>query len=271
VDGSRHARRLAGTLLAFLGSGMVVALLALGPLAEGQGVLESLRRGVLAQNAFRQGKALYDARDYEKARERFSEAVALEPHHDEAQALLGWSEYFLGEYRAAAISFKTALQRQPTWEGLYDGLGWSRLRLRRYHLASEAFRAALDLNPDYVDAMIGLGSAQFELARYEAALPPLQTAMRRLEPMVGEEPADLHGVRAKVAWSLFYLGRYGDALGLFQRALRARPDWHGLHNGVGWCQLKLGRKDDARASFQRALSLNPGYEDALEGLRQARG
>jgi tetratricopeptide (TPR) repeat protein len=269
VNSSRHARRLAGAFLAFLGGGVVLALFSLGPLAEGQGVLESLRRGVRAQNAFHRGKALYEARDYEGARERFVEALGLDPRHDEAQALLGWSEYFLGEHRAAIISFKTALQRQPTWEGLYNGLGWSRLRLRRYHLASEAFRAALDLNPDYVDALIGLGSAQFELARYETALAPLQTAMRRLEPMIGKEPEDLPGVRAKVAWSLYYLGRYQDALGLFERALRARPEWHGLHNGIGWCQLKLGRKGDARVAFQRALTLKPGYEDALEGLRQA--
>ena len=269
MDDNRYARRVVGALLAFLAGAALVSLMSFGPRAEGQGVLESLRRGVRAQNVFRQGKALYEARDYEAARERFTEALGLDPQHDEAQALLGWSEYFLGEYRAAIISFKTALRRQPTWEGLHDGLGWSRLRLGRYHLASESFRAALDLNPEYVEAMIGLGSAQFELARYEAALPPLQTAMRRLEPLVGEEPADLPGVRAKIAWSLYYLGRYEDALSLFQRALRARPDWHGLHNGVGWCQLKLGRKVDARAAFQRALSLQPGYEDALEGLRRA--
>jgi tetratricopeptide (TPR) repeat protein len=268
VGDSRRAQRLAAGLLAFLTGVVVAGLLSVSPVAEGQNVLESLRRGIRAQNAFHRGKALYEARDYEGARERFVEALGLEPHHDQAQALLGWSEYFLGEHRAAIISFKTALQRQPTWEGLYDGLGWSRLRLRRYHLASEAFRAALDLNPDYVDAMIGLGSAQFELARYETALAPLQTAMRRLEPMLGEEPEALPGVRAKVAWSLYYLGRYQDALGLFQRGLRTRPEWHGLHNGVGWCQLKLGRKGDARVAFQRALSLKPGYEDALEGLRQ---
>jgi hypothetical protein len=89
VDSNRHARRVVGALLAFLAGGVVVSLMSAGPLAEGQGVLENLRRGVRAQNAFRRGKALYEERDYEAARERFTEALSLEPQHDEAQALLG--------------------------------------------------------------------------------------------------------------------------------------------------------------------------------------
>ncbi len=251
---------------------LALAALLLGvslPRLDAQGVVEGLRRGMRAQAAFVKGKALYDDRSYERARERFTEAVTLDPQHDEARALLGWTEYFLGDYRAAAITFKTSLRRHPDWEGLYNGLGWSRLRLGRYHLASEAFRAALELSTDYTDALIGLGTAQFELGRYEAALPHLERAVRRLEPLVGEAPGELPGARAKFGWTLYYLGRYREALTEFEKGLRARPDWYGLHSGIGWCQLKLGRRPEARAAFQRALTLNPGYEDALEGLRQA--
>lgn len=247
----------------------LAALVAAGTMAESQGLLDTLRRGVRAQATYTEARNLHAARNYEGARERLQEALSLEPGHDEARALLGWTEYALGEYRAAIITFKTAIQRQPDWEGLYTGLGWSRFRLKRYHLATEAFRAALDRNADYLDATIGLGSAQFELGRYDAALPPLRTALGRLDPLVGPEPADLHDVRAKTAWSLYYLGRYREALALFERGARSTPDWHGLHNGLGWCHLKLGHKAEARAAFQRALALRPDYQDALEGLRQA--
>ncbi len=254
-------------------SGGLATLLVLGvvSLPRAQGVLEGLRRGVRAQAAFVRAKALYDARNYEGARERLTEALDLEADHDEARALLGWSEYFLGEYRAASITFKTTLRRQPTWEGLHNGLGWSRIRLGRYHLAAEAFRAALDLNPNYTDAMIGLGTAQFEIGRYEAALPHFQTALRRLEPLAGPDPSEVPSVRAKLAWTLYYLGRYREALSVFEQGIRATPDWHGLHNGAGWCYLKLGQKAQARAAFQRALTLKPDYDDAREGLRQASG
>ena len=198
------------------------------------------------------------------------EAVSLDPTHDDAMALLGWCQYFLGDYRAAGITFKAALRRQPTWDGLYDGLGWSRLRLKRYHLAAEAFLEALDRNPDHTDALIGLGSAHFELGRYDAALAPLQKALRRTT-LFRDAQQELPEARAKLAWSFYYLERYEEALDTFGEALRAAPDGHGLHNGRGWTLLRLGRKTEARAAFHRALALQPNYEDAREGLRQASG
>jgi superkiller protein 3 len=237
--------------------------------ASAQGRLEEFRRSVRAQAAYVQGKALHEARDWEGARDRLTEAVTLDPTHDEARALLGWTEYAAGDYRSAIITFKSAIQRQPTWSGLWDGVGWSRFHLKRYHLAAEAFRAALERDPDYVDAMNGLGSAQFELGRYDEALPPLQAALRRLQPLLGTEPPELAEVRAKTAWTLYYLGRYRDSIALFEKGIQASPDWHGLYNGLGWCHLKLGQKGEARAAFRRALTLKPDYPDALEGLRQA--
>jgi tetratricopeptide (TPR) repeat protein len=252
--------------------GVLVAVVALlSPPIAGQGVVDDLRKAMRSQAAFTRGKALYDAGNYERAREQLVEAVTLDGDHDQARALLGWSQHFLGEHRAAIISFKAAIRRQPSWEGLHDGLGWSRFRLKRYHLAAEAFRTALDLNPEYADARIGLGSALFELSRYDEALTHLQAAARQLEPLIGAGPRHLADAHAKIAWSLYYLNQPQQALRSFERALQARPEWHGLHNGVGWCYLKLGQRGEARAAFQRALELKPDYADALEGLRQASG
>jgi Flp pilus assembly protein TadD len=89
--------------------------------------------------------------------------------------------------------------------------------------------------------------------------------------VVGDEARDAAAARARLAWSLYYLGRFPEALHAFERALRAAPQGAGLHNGLGWCLLRLGDRRQARTAFERALTLQPGYEDALEGLRQARG
>jgi tetratricopeptide (TPR) repeat protein len=255
-----------------VGTALVVALLllVLPGAAPGQGPLGGLRRGIQSQSLLRQGRVLYDAGDYAAARGRLLDAVALDDTNDEARALLGWSQYHTGEYRAAIITFKTGLRHQPSWEGLYDGLGWSRLRLARYHLAIEAFQSALDLSPDHGDALIGLGTALFELGRYEAAIPPLDRALRGMATVVGRETRDAPAARARLAWSLYYTGRHVEALGAFERALRAAPQGAGLYNGLGWCHLRLGDRERARAAFERALVLQPGYEDAAEGLRQAR-
>lgn len=233
------------------------------------GLFQNLRRGMQAESSFTRGNTLLEARKYREARDQFAEATALYPEHDQARAMLGWSEYFLGDFRGAVITFKTALRRQPTWEGLYNGLGWSRLRLGRYQMAAAAFQSALDRNPDYVDALNGLGSAQFERANYEVALPALEKALDGSRRALSAEPAEVTILRGKMAWSLYYLERHREALAMFIRASLAAPDSYQYQVGMGWSYLKLGQKDDARAAFRRAMKLGPSDEAAREGLRRA--
>jgi tetratricopeptide (TPR) repeat protein len=238
-------------------------------LTSSPGMFQAFRRSMRAESSFAHGTALLEARRYDEARERFAEATVLYPEHDQARALLAWSDYFLGDFRGAVVGFKTGLQRQPTWEGLYNGLGWSRLRLGRYHLAVSAFRPALERNPDYVDALHGFGSALLELGDYEGALAPLEKALRGSRRLIGDDPPETAAIRAKVAWSLYYLERHREALAMFIRASLGMPDSYQLHAGTGWSYIKLGQKEDARAAFQRALRLKPDDEGVREGLRRA--
>ena len=215
------------------------------------GFLAGFRRAMGSQSTFVEGEARYHAEDYRGARERFGEAVVLEPGHDRARALLGWAEYFDGDYPAATITFKTTLRRQPGWEGLYDGLGWSRLRAGHPRLAREAFLAALAVEPEYVDALVGLGSAEFELKRYSEALPPLTTAQRRLKPLFGEEPPQVSDLQVKIAWSLYHLGRYEDALTAFQTG--ARGDATPTCSIPGWAGRISGSSDKAMRAWPSSV------------------
>jgi len=232
-------------------------------------LFQRFRRSIHSQTSYVRGRALFEARKYHEAREHLAEATALAPDHDEARALLAWSQYFVGEPREAILTFKTALRRQPTWVGLYNGLGWSRLRLARYHLAIVAFQQAVDRNPDYVDAINGMGSAFFALAQYDAALPLLTKALRGTRPLVGHEPPETSPLRHKVAWTLYHTGQYREALAMFIRANLTAPNSPQVLVGMGWCYMQLGQKGDARAAFQRALQLGPSDEAAREGFRRA--
>jgi tetratricopeptide (TPR) repeat protein len=235
------------------------------------GLFERFVGRVQSEMSIARGEALLEERKYHEAREHFRKAVASAPENDRARALLGWSHYYLGEFREAIVTFKTTLRRQPTWEGLYNGLGWSRFRLGRHHLAIPAFRQATERNPDYVDAVNGLGSTLFELNEYEAALPLLEKALQGMRPAAGPEPPEAIGIRQRVGWSLYYLGRYRPALSAFIRASLATPAAHQPHVGMGWCYVKLDQQADARAAFRRALELRPNDQAAREGLRRTGG
>ena len=226
-------------------------------------------RRTQAETSFARGNTVLEARKYLEARDRFAEAIALNPEHDRARAMLAWSQYFLGDFRGAIGTFKTALERQPTWEGLANGLGWSRLRIGRYQLAADAFRDALNRNPDYVDAWNGLGSALFERGDYDAALAPLQRALEGYRRLAGPEPPEVTTLRGKIAWSLYYGERYREALAMFIRASLAAPTSQPFQVGMGWCYLQLGQQAEARAAFRRAEKLGPNDESVREGLRRA--
>ena len=238
-------------------------------LPSSPGMFQSFRRSMQAEASFQRGNTLLEERNYKEARDAFAKATLLYPEHDQARALLGWSEYFLGDYRSAVVTFKMSLRRQPTWEGLHNGLGWSRLRAGRYQLAAASFRSALERNPDYVDASNGLGSALFERGQYEAALSPLEKALNGARRALSAEPPEVTTLRGKIAWSLYYLERPREALAMFIRASLAAPDSYQYQVGMGWSYLQLGQKDDARAAFQRAMKLRPTDEAAREGLRRA--
>ena len=157
------------------------------------------------------------------------------------------------------------LRRQPTWEGLYNGLGWSRLRLGRVQLARDAFRAALDANPQYTDALAGLGLALYKLEDYSAAVPPLDQAVASLEAALGRGAPELVELREALAWSLYEVGRYGEAAVEFERVSRRSRIERGCRPRSGGPISRAGGRGCAGA-FQRALALAPGSPDATRGL-----
>lgn len=251
--------------------GILLLLLVTGCSSTLTQVTARAREDVQAQQAYAAGLERYNAKEYAAAIPHFQRALSLYAGFDEAEAHLAWSYYHTGAYREAVRHFRQTLGRQPKWEGLYDGLGWSRYRLRRYYLAAEAFQQALDLNPRYRDAAVGLAYSLFETEQYAQALPLLERLTREGEGYTFQSPtADVEEVRSRLAWTLYYLGRYQGAQAEFSKGIAAQPSWYGLYNGLGWTSLKLGDRAGARSNFRKALQMKPGYVDAKEGLAQAR-
>jgi tetratricopeptide (TPR) repeat protein len=253
------------------GIGLTLALLVGSCSSTLTQVSNQIHEGLEAQRAYTAGVDRYAAREYAAAIPYFQRALSLYAAFDDAGAYLAWSYYYVGSYQDAIRHFRHTLASQPTWEGLYDGLGWSRYQLQRYHLAAEAFQRALELNPRYRDAAVGLAYSLFESARYTDSFPLLERLTREGEGSAFQHPtADVEDVRCRLAWTLFYLGRYAEAQAEFSKGIAAHSDWYGLYNGLGWTSLKLGDRVRALQSFQKALGLMPGYADAKVGLAQAR-
>jgi Tfp pilus assembly protein PilF len=251
-----------GVRLALLTSGLVA--LSLSGCAA---VTTAVRNGHEAQQAYYAGVAHFNGKDYAAAVPPLERALRLDATLDSARAYLAWSYYQLADFPRATRQFRLALARQPQWPGLHDGLGWTRYHAGRYQLALDAFREAVALDPNYRDAQVGVAYALFALERYEEARPLLATLVREGEKTFFQ-PArpDVEDVRARYAWTLFYLDDFQEAQAQFLRGLAAQPTWAGLHNGLGWTVLRLGDRAVAQRSFRQALALRPNFDDARQGL-----
>lgn len=260
-------KRPGAALLAMLSLGLGLTLAGCG--STFSRLANELQQNFTAHRILGDGIERYKAQDYTGAIPSFRRALEMDPTFDEAASYLAWSSYHLGEYTQATRQFRETIARQPTWEGLYDGLGWSRYQAGRYPLAIEAFQQALDLDPHYRDAAAGLAYSLYEQDKYQEALPHLERLTREGEPNGLQSAApDLESVRSRLAWTLFYLGRYREARDQFQKGIAHQPEWYGLYNGLGWTYLKLGQRAPAWENFRRALQLKPDYADAKEGLAQ---
>ena len=69
--------------------------------------------------------------------------------------------------------------------------------------------------------------------------------------------------------TLSHLRRHNEAIRSYREALDVMPDYAAAHNNLGNSLQEAGCIDDAIASFRRALQLKPDYSDALNNLGNA--
>ena len=64
-------------------------------------------------------------------------------------------------------------------------------------------------------------------------------------------------------------GKYEEAISLYKRALKIKPDYADAYNNLGNLQRKLGQLDEAITSCEQALKIKPDYAEAHHNLGNA--
>ncbi len=93
-----------------------------------------------------------------------------------------------------------------------------------------------------------------------------QPALDLLEAAHSDNP-DNPQLAAELGRRYLELGRSGDALREFGRALALTPRDPAAHNNRGVALMSLGQQEAARADFERSLELDPCFFDARNNLR----
>jgi tetratricopeptide (TPR) repeat protein len=141
----------------------------------------------------------------------------------------------------------TLLLRVASEADLAVNLEWSE------HLT----RRALEFEPDNPEAIAKMARLHRAAGRNEQAL----SLFERYHRMV---PGDFQ-VLAQIATTLSALGRFEEAEGYFQQALRGVDDAV-THFNLGLLMARTGRLDQAVTAYQRALEREPTLSDARTNL-----
>ncbi|MBM4408153.1 MAG: tetratricopeptide repeat protein, partial [Chloroflexi bacterium] len=122
---------------------------------------------------------------------------------------------------------------------------------------------------DVARALVVASPLSLEVARHRASeidrsLSELRASLRSRADDI--EPAMAYRWRLLDGHEAFCRGRYGEALAIFENAVREAPRRVEGHLSAGRTLLRLGRVGEARDAFARAAALEPENRAAAAGI-----
>lgn len=161
-------------------------------------------------------------------------------------------------YDAAIDLIATPQQRH--WSVFY-ARGISHERTGDWPKAEADFRKALTLEPDQPQVLNYLGYSFVDRGEN------LDEALGMIERAVAAQP-DAGYIIDSLAWALFRLGRYQEAVEPMERASLLEPVDPIVTDHLGDVYWAVGRKLEAQFQWHRALSFDPEEKDAIRIRRK---
>jgi tetratricopeptide (TPR) repeat protein len=159
----------------------------------------------------------------------------------------------------AEVSYTAAIDLQPEpTEGdwiLFYFRGVCHDQTKDWAAAEADLRRSLELNPDQPQALNYLGYSLVDRGE------KLDEALGMIEKAVAAAPNEGYIVDS-LAWALFRLGRYEEALEPMERAAQMEKFDPIVTDHMGDVYWKVGRKLEAQFQWRRALSFEPSDKDA---------
>jgi tetratricopeptide (TPR) repeat protein len=208
---------------------------------------------------FNLGGYHFGQQDFAKAIEHYKKATEIAPTYSPAYNILGYAYRQNDDYASAETAFKKYIELIPNDPNPYDSLAELYLKMGRFDDSITQYRKALSIDPNFVNSYQGVAAALMYQGKPDEAAAELQkleskarsdaehrTALfaltvvdvdsgkmdKALEDMdkqyaLGEKTNDIPAMAGDLQTKgniLLEMGRYDDAKGLFERALKMTDD-----------------------------------------------
>lgn len=166
-------------------------------------------------------------RQFDKAVEQYTRAIADDPHFVDAHARLGIVRGLFGQHREAEEALRKAVELRPDDAVLWNNLAFEFIQQRRWSEAERGLRHALTLDPTLPNARTNLALALSAQARFKEALAEYKQVLPETD--------------AYYNIGLAYRGqkRYDEARATFRHVLTLNPNFQAAHKQLA----KLGRNE----------------------------
>jgi tetratricopeptide (TPR) repeat protein len=226
-----------------------------------------------SEAAYAEGQALFNAKNYQAAADKFEAAVAADPSY-----ALGW--YSLARVRrkmnqctSAIAAYRRYITLVPDKSEPYYGLGLCLRETGDRPGAIEALKRYVALEKDSAASAwvanarenlteLGGGASAPAATTPEASTPAGPVAKPAAKPAAGAAPANPF-VEAQ---ALRDRGQIDEAVAKYQQAIAADPKHMPARAALGELLLKVHRDDEAIEVFRAALDKNPTFAPALYDL-----
>lgn len=190
----------------------------------------------------REARRLYDGGEWESARRLLRRGISDHPESLDLRVSLAYAELACEEYVWARRAFEEVLEVDPDHEDALIGLGEALLKLDRARAFAVFDRAMLLGGDAAAELALAIGRALYREGLYERALPFFESSLR------DGGPAD---AAAEIAYTLYHLGRTGEARPYLERALEQDSRQHEARVFLGTLLYEEGELERALETLER--------------------
>lgn len=214
-----------------------------------------------AETFFKNGKKLFQSKDYENSIANFTKAIELNQANYAYFHCRGQCYFALKKYDLAIHDFTKAVELYSKDANTFYNRGLCYVNLKKYDKALQDYNKSIELNPKQDFVYNSRGNCYYNLKEYEKAISDYDEAIK-----LNEKDFNYFYNRGN---SYYAIKKYHDAIVSYCMSTILNPEFVPALNGTGNCHYNLKDYSKAIEFYDAALAFDPKADYIIRNKKNA--